>query len=42
MFKKYSKLGFHILTKKPLTPSAEELAENRRARSAKMRVIARL
>src|SRR6185369_9718631 len=43
MFKKYSNLGnYQILTKKPLTPSAEEIAKNHRARSAKMRVITRI
>lgn len=31
--------GFEILTKKPLTASEEEINENRRARSAKLRVI---
>ena len=41
IFKKYSKLGnYQILTKKPLTPKAEEVANNHRARSAKMRIIA--
>lgn len=40
IFKKYSKLGnYQILTKKPLTPGTEEVANNHRARSAKMRVI---
>jgi len=40
IFKKYGKLGnYQILTKKPLTPKAEEVANNHRARSAKMRVI---
>ena len=31
-----------IITKKPITPSAEELGENPRARSAKLRVIEKL
>ncbi|CAG8455211.1 21705_t:CDS:2 [Gigaspora margarita] len=42
VFRQHSKLGFQILTKKPLTASQEEVARNRRARSAKMRVIVRL
>ncbi|CAG8813817.1 30590_t:CDS:2, partial [Racocetra persica] len=40
-FRKYASLGFQILTKKPLCPQPAEVAKNRRARSAKMRVIAR-
>ncbi len=31
-----------LLTKKPITPSAEELAENPRSRSAKLRVIVKI
>ena len=31
-----------IITKKPITPSAEELGDNPRARSAKLRVIEKL
>ncbi len=31
-----------ILTKKPITPSARELAENKRSRSAKLRVIEKI
>ncbi|RHZ36829.1 Ribosomal RNA small subunit methyltransferase H [endosymbiont GvMRE of Glomus versiforme] len=42
IFKKYNELGhYQILTKKPLIPSFEEITINHRARSAKMRVIAR-
>ena len=38
-FKKNAEAGFYkIMTKKPLTPSREEIAENRRARSAKLRI----
>lgn len=33
---------FRILTKKPLTPSFEEIARNPRARSAKLRIIERI
>ena len=33
---------FVVLTKRPLTPSAEERVENPRARSAKLRVLARV
>ncbi len=32
--------GFTVLTKRPITPSAEECVENPRARSAKLRVLA--
>ena len=35
------KLG-KILTKKPVTPTAEEIARNRRARSAKLRIIEKI
>ncbi|CAH1763871.1 1238_t:CDS:2 [Entrophospora sp. SA101] len=43
LFKKSSELGhYQILTKKPLNPTDEEIANNRRARSAKMRAISRL
>ena len=42
IFKKYNSLGnYQIITKKPLTPNQEEIKQNHRARSAKMRVIAR-
>lgn len=42
IFKKYRELGdYQILTKKPLTPTDEEIANNHRARSAKMRAISR-
>jgi len=33
---------YKILTKKPITPSSEEIEENRRARSAKLRIAQRL
>lgn len=42
VFRKYNNFGFQILTKKPVVPSSPELAENRQARSAKMRVITRV
>ncbi|OHB18112.1 MAG: 16S rRNA (cytosine(1402)-N(4))-methyltransferase [Parcubacteria group bacterium RIFCSPLOWO2_01_FULL_40_65] len=39
-FKELNKSGIaHILTKKPINPSEEEIAENPRSRSAKLRVI---
>ena len=41
IFKKYGRLGFQVITKKPLVASGQEISENRRARSAKMRVIIR-
>lgn len=42
VFKKYYKKGLvNILTKKPVTPTREELMSNPRSRSAKMRVILR-
>lgn len=34
--------SFHILTRKPVTPDADELRMNRRARSAKLRAIQRI
>jgi 16S rRNA (cytosine1402-N4)-methyltransferase len=38
-FKKNAEAGFYkIITKKPLTPGRGEIAENRRARSAKLRI----
>ncbi|MBN2180648.1 MAG: 16S rRNA (cytosine(1402)-N(4))-methyltransferase RsmH [Sedimentisphaerales bacterium] len=38
-FKQNAEAGsYRIITKKPLTPSREEIAENRRARSAKLRI----
>ena len=39
--KRWEKAEFDCLTKKPLVPSPEELRENPRARSAKLRVIRR-
>jgi len=43
IFKKYSSFNhFQIITKKPLTPTQQEIKGNHRARSAKMRVIARI
>lgn len=44
IFKEYSnnKENFCLITKKPLTPTVEELATNHRARSAKMRIIERI
>jgi len=42
MFKKYNELGdYQIITRKPLIPANEEIINNYRARSAKMRVISR-
>ena len=42
MFKKYNELdGYQIVIKKPLIPANEEIVNNHRARSAKMRVISR-
>jgi 16S rRNA (cytosine1402-N4)-methyltransferase len=34
--------GFRVLTRKPVVPSPGEVAQNPRARSAKMRVVERL
>jgi 16S rRNA (cytosine1402-N4)-methyltransferase len=34
--------GFRVVTRKPVTPSADELESNPRARSAKLRVLERL
>lgn len=34
--------GYNILTKKPLVPSEEEISNNKRSRSAKMRVIEKI
>jgi 16S rRNA (cytosine1402-N4)-methyltransferase len=42
IFKKYNRLGFQVVAKKPVVASDQEVNENRRARSAKMRVITRL
>ncbi len=43
LFKGYSKLGIlRIITKKPLTPSRDEIFNNPRARSAKMRAVDRI
>lgn len=43
LFKGYSGLGvLKIITKKPLTPSQDEIFDNPRARSAKMRVAERI
>jgi 16S rRNA (cytosine1402-N4)-methyltransferase len=43
MFKKYKELKFlEILTKKPITPSDEEIKENPASRSAKLRVGRRI
>lgn len=41
-FLKLSRIGFSILTKKPLIAGDEEMAKNRRARSAKLRAIMRV
>lgn len=41
-FKQNEKAGlYRILTKKPIVPSPEEIAENRRSRSAKLRIAQR-
>jgi len=38
-FRRNAEAGFYrIITKKPITPSREEIAQNRRARSAKLRI----
>lgn len=37
--KEQEKNGAHIITKKPIVPSAEEIAVNPRSRSAKLRII---
>lgn len=42
VFRELEKHGFKVLTKKPLVPTPEEVERNRRARSAKMRVLHRL
>jgi 16S rRNA (cytosine1402-N4)-methyltransferase len=43
LFKGYAQLGvLKIITKKPLTPSHDEIFNNPRARSAKMRVVERI
>lgn len=39
LFREYAGSGGRLITKKPLTPSPEELLENPRARSAKLRLI---
>ena len=41
LFKKISEGDFQIVTKKPLVPSSQEILNNNRSRSAKMRVIAK-
>ncbi|MCK4913770.1 MAG: 16S rRNA (cytosine(1402)-N(4))-methyltransferase RsmH, partial [Planctomycetes bacterium] len=42
-FKEKAKDGFYkIITKKPIVPTKEEIAENRRARSAKLRIAQRV
>ncbi|CAG8836395.1 34001_t:CDS:2, partial [Racocetra persica] len=38
IFRKHSGLNFQIITKKPLTPAPQEVQENHRSRSAKMRI----
>jgi 16S rRNA (cytosine1402-N4)-methyltransferase len=41
-FKQNEKDGIYkIITKKPIVPSREEVADNRRARSAKLRIAQR-
>ena len=43
LFKKYSLLeNFQLITKKPLIPNQEEIGQNHKSRSAKMRIIQRL
>lgn len=42
-FKKCEQSGFgRVLTKKPITPTQEEIMENKRARSAKLRIMEKL
>ena len=41
-FKGYTDEKIRVITKKPLVPTGEELENNQRARSAKMRVIEKL
>jgi 16S rRNA (cytosine1402-N4)-methyltransferase len=40
-FRERAKGGYRLLTKKPIVPGVEEVRRNRRARSAKLRAIAR-
>jgi 16S rRNA (cytosine1402-N4)-methyltransferase len=42
LFAAYAKNGGNLLLKKPLVPSAEEIAANPRSRSAKLRVIEKI
>lgn len=42
IFKSYEPLGFKILTPKPITPSKQEIINNKASRSAKLRCIEKL
>ena len=42
MFKKKLTKEIKILTKKPVVPSKDEIVFNKRARSAKLRIVERL
>jgi len=41
-FIKIKKVKFKVINKKPILPSSTEIKSNRRARSAKLRVVERM